>query len=114
MEILPARIRRLAAACRLRADEDLAAMIIHATACGAVLTWLSLPEARRHPALLTSLRESMVTAGTSREPAVQSASPAGAARALRAALPEQTTLSASEQQLLREWLDRLAADGRGL
>lgn len=34
---------------------------------------------------------------------------AGAARALRAALPAQTTLSPAERQLLGEWLDRLAA-----
>jgi hypothetical protein len=31
-----------------------------------------------------------------------------AARALRAALPEQTALSSGEQALLVEWLDRLA------
>ncbi|MFD8686344.1 TetR/AcrR family transcriptional regulator [Streptomyces sp. NPDC059651] len=113
MEILRGRVRRLAAGGWLRVDEELAAMIIHATGRGAVLTWLSLPEDRRNPALLTSLRESMVSAVTHQEPAVQSAGPAGAARALRAALPEQTALSASEQQLLREWLERLASDGRG-
>ncbi|MGW6206125.1 hypothetical protein ACWF9B_21090 [Streptomyces sp. NPDC055089] len=70
------------------------------------------PRVRRAPALLTTLRESMVTAVTNQEPAVQSAGPVGAARALRAALPEQTALSTSEQQLLREWLDRLASDDR--
>lgn len=112
MEILRGRIRRLAAGGWLRVGEELAAMIIHATARGAVLTWLSVPADRRDPALLTSLRESMVAAVTQQEPAVQSAGPAGAARALRAALPEQTALSASEQQLLREWLDRLASDDR--
>ncbi|MHA6762361.1 TetR/AcrR family transcriptional regulator [Streptacidiphilus sp. PAMC 29251] len=110
MEMLMGRIRRLAAGGWLRVDEELAAMIIHATARGAVLTWLSLPEDRRNPALLTTLRESMVAAVTNQEPAVQDAGPAGAARALRAALPEQTTLSGAEQHLLREWLDRLASD----
>ncbi|GAA4621070.1 TetR/AcrR family transcriptional regulator [Actinoallomurus vinaceus] len=109
MEILMGRVRRLAAGGWLRVDEELAAMIIHATARGAVLTWLSQPEDRRDPALLTTLRESMVAAVTDRQPAVQEAGPAGAARALRVALPEQTTLSAAEQHLLREWLDRLAA-----
>lgn len=112
MEVLRGRIRRLAAGGWLRVGEELAAMIIHATARGAVLTWLSVPEDRRDPALLTALRESMVAAVTQQEPAVQSAGPAGAARALRAALPEQTALSASEQQLLREWLDRIASDDR--
>lgn len=111
MEILMGRIRRLAAGGWLRVDEELAAMLIHATARGAVLTWLSLPEDRRDPALLAALRESMVAAVTNQEPAVQDAGPAGAARALRAALPEQTTLSSAERYLLSEWLDRLASDG---
>ncbi|MEU6037683.1 TetR/AcrR family transcriptional regulator [Actinomadura sp. NPDC047616] len=109
MEILMGRIRRLAAHGLLRVDEELAAQIVHATGRGAVLTWLSLSEDRRDPALLTTLRESMVAAVTNQQPAVRDTGPAGAARALRAALPEQTTLSSAEQQLLREWLDRLAA-----
>jgi AcrR family transcriptional regulator len=111
MEILMGRIRRLAAGGWLRVDEELAAMIIHATARGAVLTWLSLPEDRRNPALLTTLRESMVAAVTNQEPAVRTGGPAGAARALRAALPDQTTLSGGERHLLGEWLDRLASEG---
>ncbi|WP_406135313.1 TetR/AcrR family transcriptional regulator [Streptomyces sp. NBC_01089] len=111
MKILMGRIRRLAADGWLRVDEDLAAAIIHATARGAVLTWLSLPEERRDPALLTTLRESMVTAVTYDEPAVRTAGPAGAARTLLATLPDQTTLSGAEQHLLREWLARLTSDG---
>lgn len=111
MEILMGRIRRLAAGGWLRVDEELAAMIIHATARGAVLTWLSLPPDRRNPTLLTTLRESMVAAVTTEEPAVRDAGPAGAARALRAALPEQTSLSSAEQHLLKEWLDRLSEEG---
>lgn len=109
MEILRRRIHRLAASGRLRVDEELAASLIHATARGAVLTWLSLPEDRRDRALLTTLREAMVSAVTSEEPAVREAGPAGAARALRAALPEQTVLSDGERLLLGEWLDRLSA-----
>ncbi|MFE1796522.1 TetR/AcrR family transcriptional regulator [Streptomyces sp. NPDC059517] len=111
MEILMGRIRRLAAGGHLRVGEELAVSLIHATARGAVLTWLSLPEERRDPALLSVLRESMVTAVTNEEPAVQDAGPAGAARALRATLPEQSALSGAEQHLLTEWLDRLASDG---
>ncbi|MCM2413201.1 TetR/AcrR family transcriptional regulator [Streptomyces sp. RKAG290] len=111
MEVLMGRMRRLAAGGWLRVDEELAAALIHATARGAVLTWLTLPEDRRDPALLTTMREAMVSAVTNQEPAVQETGPAGAARALRAALPEQTTLSGAEQHLMREWLDRLAAGG---
>ncbi|MEU4659787.1 TetR/AcrR family transcriptional regulator [Streptomyces sp. NPDC023723] len=110
MEILMGRVRRLAAGGWLRVDERLAAQIIHATARGAVLTWLSLPEDRRDPALLTSLREAMVTAVTHEQPAVREAGPAGAARALRATLSGSASLSAAERHLLTEWLDRLAAE----
>ncbi|GES28332.1 hypothetical protein San01_08190 [Streptomyces angustmyceticus] len=76
-----------------------------------MLTWLSLPQDRRDPALFTALRECMVAAVTHQQPAVQDPGPAGSARALRAALPDQTNLSTAEQHLLREWLNRLAADG---
>lgn len=110
MKILKGRIHRLAAGGWLRVDEDLAVGIINATARGAVLTWLSLPDTARNPALLTALREAMIGAVTTETPAVDDTGPAAAARALRAVLPEQTTLSDGEQHLLREWLDRIAAD----
>jgi hypothetical protein len=73
-----------------------------------VLTWLSLPDDQRHPGLLRALREAMVTAVTTEKPAVEDAGPAAAALALRAALPEQTALSAAERHLLDEWLERVA------
>ncbi|WP_214317751.1 TetR/AcrR family transcriptional regulator [Nonomuraea sediminis] len=111
MQILLGRIRRLAAGGWLRVDEKLAAALIHATARGAVLTWLSLPEDQRDPALLTTLRESMVAAVTREEPVVQDAGLPAAARTLLALLPEQTTLSSAEERLLSEWLDRLASKG---
>ncbi|WP_033442035.1 TetR/AcrR family transcriptional regulator [Saccharothrix sp. NRRL B-16314] len=111
MRILLGRIHRLAAGGWLRVGEGLAASIVHATARGAVLTWLSLPDDQRDPALLTAMRESMVGAVTYEKPAVRDAGPASAARTLRALLPEQTTLSSAEQHLLGEWLDRLAAGG---
>ncbi|MCP2169844.1 transcriptional regulator, TetR family [Goodfellowiella coeruleoviolacea] len=110
MRILFERIHRLAASGLLRVDADLAASLIHATARGAVLTWLSLPDDRRDPALLSTMREAMVAAVTLDEPAVRDPGPAGAARALRALLPEQTALSSAEQHLLGEWLDRLTAE----
>jgi AcrR family transcriptional regulator len=109
MQILRGRIQRVAAGGWLRVDEDLAAALVHAMARGGVLTWLSLPEDQRDPALLTALRESMIAAVTTREPVVEDPGRAGAARALRALLPEQAVLPEAEEQLLAEWLDRLAA-----
>jgi AcrR family transcriptional regulator len=114
LEILRGRVRRLAAGGWLRVDEELAAQIIQATGQGAITTWHSTPAERRNPALLTVLRESMVAAVTRAEPAVSAteSGPAPAARALRAALPDDAgVLSDAEQRLLREWLTRLAADG---
>jgi hypothetical protein len=108
-ELLVDRIRRIASAGLLRVEEGLAAQIVHATASGAILTWLSVPEPARDPALLVALRESMITAITTREPAVEEPGLGGAARALRAALPGQQVLSQAEQQLLTEWLQRLSA-----
>ncbi|WP_410959354.1 hypothetical protein, partial [Salmonella sp. SAL4433] len=62
LENLHGRVRRLAAGGWLRVDEDLAAQIIQATGRGAVATWHATPAERRNPALLTALREAMVTA----------------------------------------------------
>jgi hypothetical protein len=109
LEHLMDKIRRIAAAGLLRTEEGLAAQIIHATASGAILTWQSVPEPERDPALLVALRESMITTITTQESAVEEPGPGGAARALRAALPGQNALSQAEQQLLTEWLQRLSA-----
>ncbi|MEU1056806.1 TetR/AcrR family transcriptional regulator [Streptomyces sp. NPDC005876] len=112
LEVLMGRVRKLAAAGWLRVDEGLAAQIINATVRGAVLTWLSQPADRRDPALLSSLREAMVTAVTNQRPVVSDdEGPAGAARALRAALSDRAPLTGAERHLLGEWLDRLAAQG---
>ncbi|MFR0356896.1 TetR/AcrR family transcriptional regulator [Streptomyces sediminimaris] len=113
LEILHGRVRRLAAGGWLRVDEELAAQIIQATGRGAVTTWHSTPADRRDPALLPVLREAMVAAVTCARPTFPAAEtgPAAAARALRAALPDDAdVLSDAEQHLLREWLTRLAAD----
>ncbi|WP_406381665.1 TetR/AcrR family transcriptional regulator [Streptomyces sp. NBC_00117] len=114
LEILHGRVRRLAAGGWLRVDEELAAQIIQATGRGAVTSWHSTPAERRNPALLTALREAMVSATTRVEPTLpaEETGAAAAARALRAALPDDAdVLSDAEQHLLREWLTRLAEDG---
>ncbi|MFJ3671482.1 TetR/AcrR family transcriptional regulator [Streptomyces sp. NPDC090106] len=115
LEILHARVRRLAAAGWLRVDEELAAQIIQATGQGAVTTWHSTPVERRNPALMAILRESMVAAVTLAEPTLPAAEsgPAPAARALRAVLSEGAgVLSDAEQRLMTEWLTRLTGDDR--
>ena len=122
LEILHGRVRRLAAGGWLRVGEELAAQLIQATGQGAVVTWHATPAERRDPALLSVLRESMIAAVTRAEPTLPTteSGPAPAARALRAALPDDAgngtggdaVLSEAELRLLREWLTRLAGDAR--
>ena len=109
--ILKQLIRRIAVAGRLRVSEERAADLVHATGCGTILTLLAMPASRRDRGLSKAARESVIAAITSATPALERPSPAAAAIALRAALPEATPLTRGERQLLEEWLERLAASG---
>lgn len=109
MRVLDERLHRVAVAGRLRLDARLAVAVIQASARGAVLTWLATPEADRDPQLLRVMRESMITAVTTDEPANDEPGLAGAARTLRAMVPAQTVLRPAEVALLTDWLDRLTA-----
>ena len=110
-ERMHARIRRVAAAGRLRVEEPLAADIMQATARGAVLSLLDQPQDARDPAFITAMREAMISAVTTESATMPEPGRASAARTLKANLPGQTCLSPSEQHLLTDWLDRLAAMG---
>ena len=74
-----------------------------------MLTLLEQPAHRRDLDLLQLAREAVIAAITIDAPTPIESGPATAAIALRAALPESKVLSAGEQRLLEEWLDRLAA-----
>ena len=103
-------IYRVAIEGRLRVSEERAANLFHAAACGTVLTLLSMPLDRRDPALTEIAREAAIAAITIGTRMPESSDAAAAAIALRAALPDVTTLTGAERRLLQEWLDRLAAD----
>jgi len=109
-ERMLARIRRVAAAGRLRVDESLAADVLQATARGAVLTWLGQPGDRRDPAFIAAMREATIAALTTETATLAEPGRAGAARTLKANLPGQTSLSGAEERLLGDWLDRLTAE----
>jgi AcrR family transcriptional regulator len=110
-ERMHARIRRVAAAGRLRVEESLAADIMQATARGTVLSWLDQPRDARDPVFITAMREAMISAVTTQSATVPEPGLASAARTLKANLPGQTSLSRSEQHLLTDWLDRLSTEG---
>jgi AcrR family transcriptional regulator len=112
-EILAEHIRRIAEVGRLRVSEDRAAFLVHATGSGTALTLIALPEDRRDPALSDMAREAVIAAITTDAPVPAAPGAVGAAVALRAVLPQTSALTAHEQALLREWLDRIARSSAG-
>ena len=117
--MLCALVARVAESGRLRVSVPHAARLIHAGACGATLSLIAAAPAQRDARLSGSMREAVFAAILT--PAVDDPAPgpsrlAGRAVALRAVLSEgRELLSPAEQQLLGEWLDRLAtlADSHG-
>lgn len=112
LDVLRARVHRIAAVGRLRVPERQAVELIHAAGTGAVLTLSATDPEHRDPQLPALLHDAVMRLVLTDAP-----SPAGdsttaitsAAVALRAAVPDATALSAGERALMVEWLDRLVA-----
>jgi AcrR family transcriptional regulator len=107
-EVLGGTVHRIAAAGRLRVPEPLAVDLVRASGHGVVLTLLTVPADRRDPAFAPTAREAMIAAIVKDAPVIDEPGPAAAAVALKALLPEATTLTEPERLLLGEWLDRLS------
>jgi len=107
-EVLGALIHRVAEAGRLRVPEHRAINLLHAAGGGTTLTLIAMPEDRRDMGLSDLARDAVIAAITTDAPVAPQPGPVSAAVALRAALPQTTTLSAPERTLLGEWLDRIA------
>jgi AcrR family transcriptional regulator len=107
--VLLEKVRRVAAAGRLRVSERRAYDLIRATGTGVAFLLLAQSPAEREVALGRTAREAVLAAITTDGPADGAASgPAAAAITLLAALPDLDTLTDAEQHLLREWLERIA------
>jgi AcrR family transcriptional regulator len=106
--MLREHIRSIAAAGRLRMSQERASNLVHASACGIVLTLLALPEKSRDLAISEIARESVLGAITTETPMIRRLSAASAAVALATLLPKSSSLSGAERQLLDEWLKRIA------
>ena len=113
-KVLQARVHRIAAAGRLRVSERLAADMVHAAGCGAVMTLLAAPKALRPPGLSDAMFDAIVAAIATAEPALRAAGPVPVANTLSAEIPALTMLSDGERHVLAEWLDRIVtATGSG-
>lgn len=115
VEVLRARVHRVAEAGRLRVTERRAIDLIHAAGTGVVFALIDQPEDQRDHGLADTAWESVCAAILVSEAddggdgAAVSPSPAAAAVTLRAALPGLTALTVAERALLADWLDRIAA-----
>ena len=108
MEILRARVRRVAATGRLRVPEERAVQIIQAAGTGAVLTLLSLPVEQRELDLTDDMFDAVLRVILTDAPALKTDGPVAAAIAFRTLVPDLPGLTGPERTLLTEWLDRAA------
>jgi len=109
IDYLSGLVERIAATGRLSVPVSQAVQLIHAAGSGATLTILAMPEDERDTTVSRLAREATINAITTDAPASPVPGPAGAAVALRAALPDLPALTEPERALLAEWLDRIAA-----
>lgn len=107
LSTLRTRIRGIAAAGRLRVDEELAVAMVQAAGCGAIFALVAVPEERRDPRLAEAMFDAVVAAITTGEVETRNTRPTTAANALRAQLPDLEMLTDGERQLLGEWLVRI-------
>jgi AcrR family transcriptional regulator len=107
--VLEHRVRRVAAAGRLRVSEARAVAMIQAAGTGVIQTILATPTAQRDPELPQAMWDAVLAQILTNEPDSLNNGPMPAVVTFRAITPELTMLSEAERQLLDDWLDRVIA-----
>ncbi|MET7419752.1 TetR/AcrR family transcriptional regulator [Dactylosporangium sp. NPDC005555] len=105
--VLRERVRRVAAAGRLRVTERRATELIRSAGNGVVHTLIEQPEHERDEALAGTAWDSVCAVILTDRPAIGTG-PSAAAVTLRAALPDLPGFTPAERSLLGEWLARIA------
>jgi AcrR family transcriptional regulator len=111
MEVLRARVRRVAAIGRLRVTERRAVELIHAAGTGAVLTLLTMPPQSRDLDLSDAMYDTVLRAILTDAPALAGDGTTAAAVAFRTIVPNLPNLTDIERALMAEWLDRATGSG---
>jgi AcrR family transcriptional regulator len=106
LEILSARVNRVATIGRLRVPVERAVELIHAAGTGAVLTLLSNPPEHRDLGLADAMYDAVMRSILTDAPTLPADNTTALAVAIRAAAPKLTMLTTIERTLLTEWLDR--------
>ncbi|WP_422756381.1 TetR/AcrR family transcriptional regulator [Micromonospora sp. WMMD708] len=109
LAVLRSRVRRLAAAGRLRVDEQRATMMIHAAGTGVILTLLGTPAPHRDPGLGDAVFDAVLGGILTAAPVTPDPTPRTVAVTLAALTPDLPGLTDAERTLLTEWLDRSLA-----
>ncbi|MQA33553.1 TetR/AcrR family transcriptional regulator [Modestobacter roseus] len=106
IDVLRARVHRIAAAGRLRVSERRAVEMVHAAGTGAVLALLTQPPADRDLGLADAMWAALAAAVLTDEPPAAAGDTTAAAVAFRTVAPDLPGLTPAERALLSEWLDR--------
>ena len=107
MDVLRARVRRVAVAGRLRVAEGRAVDIIRAGGVGTVTTLLAMPPEQRDAGLADAVFEAVLGQILVGEPVGARDDSTAAAVTLRAMAPQLDELTPAERDLMVEWLDRV-------
>lgn len=110
-ELLRDKIRRVAAAGRLRVSEEQALAHMQAAARGVTLAIIDAAPDGVPTGLADQAREAVVAAVTTDQRLEPEPGLRAAAAALRARLPEADALTSAERALLDDWLARISAAG---
>ncbi|NQX18119.1 TetR/AcrR family transcriptional regulator [Rathayibacter sp. VKM Ac-2857] len=110
-KVLASRVRRVAAAGRLRVPEERAVGLIQAAGTGVVTTLLSSPAAERDAGLADAAFEAVLARILTGHPEPAEDAPLAAVVAVRALAPRLADLRPAERELLRDWLDRVLDGG---
>ena len=113
IEVLRARVHRLAEAGLLKVDEERAVMMIHAAGTGTVLALLAMPPAERDPGLSDAMYETVLGGILATAPASTDTGTSTVAVTFGTVLPDLPALTDAERTLMAEWLQRSLADLQG-
>ncbi|CCH18608.1 TetR/AcrR family transcriptional regulator [Micromonospora lupini] len=106
IEVLRARVRRLAAAGLLRVDEQRALMMIHAAGNGTILALLGTPDDERDPGLADAMFDAVLSGIVADAPAAPDTATNAVTVTFATVLPDLPGLSDAERALMAEWLRR--------
>ncbi|MBD8608663.1 TetR/AcrR family transcriptional regulator [Aeromicrobium sp. CFBP 8757] len=107
LDVLRARVHRMAVTGRLRVAEERAVDLIRAAGVGAVTTILATPPEQRDRGLADAMLDAVLGQMLTDEPAAAQDDSVSVAVAMRAMAPQLEALSEAERRLLAEWLDRV-------